>query len=257
MPQQGRKSFACRGRDFDFAQVDDLGSITPVIVPCIAYWGRINHPLVEVEAIRNANFNVVVDGVTHRGTIPPLLDALGVSYHPLYCEPTGHFPHNPEPLKEHLGDLAQAVVEKKADFGIVVDPDVDVWPLWTKAGKCLVKNTLWWLVRTMYWENPGNTVSNLSSTRALRDVTEAAEWVFCISCWRSKRGDKNERKSGRDWRRRQWRYHWSAVALWPRCLVGIALFLSVGWTKMCRIGFSSILSILWAKEKLHWRLVSM
>ena len=84
-------------------------------------------PLVNVKAIEKAKFKVVVDGVNSTGgiAIPLLLERLGVEVVKLYCEPNGHFPHNPEPLKEHLTDLSEAVVKDKADFGIVVDPDVD------------------------------------------------------------------------------------------------------------------------------------
>jgi len=171
--------------DFDFAQVDDLGSITPVDSAIASHIEAVlNHPLVEIEAIQNANFNVVVDGVNSTGgiAIPPLLDALGVSYHPLYCEPTGHFPHNPEPLKEHLGDLAQAVVEKKADFGIVVDPDVDRLAFMDESGEMFGEEyTLVACADYVLGKTPGNTVSNLSSTRALRDVTEAAGGEYFAS----------------------------------------------------------------------------
>jgi phosphomannomutase len=171
--------------DFDFAQVDDLGSITTVDSAIASHIEAVlNHPLVEVEAIQNAKFNVVVDGVNSTGgiAIPPLLDALGVSYHPLYCEPTGHFPHNPEPLKEHLGDLAQAVVEKKADFGIVVDPDVDRLAFMDESGEMFGEEyTLVACADYVLGKTPGNTVSNLSSTRALRDVTEAAGGEYFAS----------------------------------------------------------------------------
>ena len=171
--------------DFDFAQVDDLGSITTVDSAIASHIEAVlKHPLVEVEAIQNAKFNVVVDGVNSTGgiAIPPLLDALGVSYHPLYCEPTGHFPHNPEPLKEHLGDLAQAVVEKKADFGIVVDPDVDRLAFMDESGEMFGEEyTLVACADYVLGKTPGNTVSNLSSTRALRDVTEAAGGEYFAS----------------------------------------------------------------------------
>ena len=171
--------------DFDFAKVDDLGSITTIDSAIASHIEAVlNHPLVEIEAIQNANFNVVVDGVNSTGgiAIPPLLDALGVSYHPLYCEPTGHFPHNPEPLKEHLGDLAQAVVEKKADFGIVVDPDVDRLAFMDESGEMFGEEyTLVACADYVLGKTPGNTVSNLSSTRALRDVTEAAGGEYFAS----------------------------------------------------------------------------
>ena len=164
--------------NFSFASVDDLGSITQEQT---AIEGHIKavlaHPLVQVEAIQNVGFSVVLDGVNSTGgiAIPPLLEALGVKCHRLYCAPTGHFPHNPEPLKEHLGDLAKAVVEKEADFGIVVDPDVDRLAFMDETGEMFGEEyTLVACADYVLTKTPGNTVSNLSSTRALRDVTEAA-----------------------------------------------------------------------------------
>ena len=91
----------------------------------------------------------------------------------LYCDPTGHFPHNPEPLKEHLGDLAKEVVKSRADFGIVVDPDVDRLAFMDETGEMFGEEyTLVACADYVLSKNPGNTVSNMSSTRALRDVTE-------------------------------------------------------------------------------------
>src|SRR5690606_2560244 len=114
--------------DFDFAQVDDLGQITTHDSYMDIHIDQVlNLALVDVEAVRNAKFKVVVDGVNSSGgiIIPNLLRKMGVEVVELYCEPNGHFPHNPEPLKEHLTDICELVVKEKADFGIVVDPDVD------------------------------------------------------------------------------------------------------------------------------------
>ena len=125
--------------------------------------------------IEAANFKVVVDGVNSTGgiAIPLLLERLGVEAVKLYCDPTGHFPHNPEPLKEHLGDLAKAVVNEHADFGIVVDPDVDRLAFMDETGEMFGEEyTLVACADYVLSKNPGNTVSNMSSTRALRDVTE-------------------------------------------------------------------------------------
>jgi len=170
---------------FDFANVDNLGHVTRVDTAIASHIEAVlNHPLVQVDAIKNANFNVVVDGVNSTGgiAIPALLAALGVNYHPLYCEPTGHFPHNPEPLKEHLGDLAKVVVEKGADFGIVVDPDVDRLAFMDETGEMFGEEyTLVACADYILSKTPGNTVSNLSSTRALRDVTEAAGGEYFAS----------------------------------------------------------------------------
>ena len=105
--------------------------------------------------------------------IPKLLQALGVEVVELYCEPNGHFPHNPEPLKEHLGDICKLVVEEKADFGIVVDPDVDRLAFITEKGEMFGEEyTLVACADYVLSKTPGNTVSNLSSSRALRDITE-------------------------------------------------------------------------------------
>ena len=131
--------------------------------------------LVNKKAIEDANFKVVVDGVNSTGgiAIPLLLEHLGVETVKLYCDPTGHFPHNPEPLKEHLGDLSDAVKKHHADFGIVVDPDVDRLAFMDENGNMFGEE--YTLVACADWvlsQTPGNTVSNMSSTRALRDVTE-------------------------------------------------------------------------------------
>ena len=170
---------------FDFADVDNLGHVTRLDTAIASHIEAVlNHPLVQVDAIKNANFTVVVDGVNSTGgiAIPALLEALGVNYHQLYCEPTGHFPHNPEPLKEHLGDLAKVVVEKGADFGIVVDPDVDRLAFMDETGEMFGEEyTLVACADYVLSNTPGNTVSNLSSTRALRDVTEAAGGEYFAS----------------------------------------------------------------------------
>jgi len=164
--------------DFSFAQVDDLGQIkqdhTAIDLHIQAVFA---HPLVNRAAIKAANFTAVVDGVNSTGgiAIPPLLEALGVHCFPLYCDPTGHFPHNPEPLKEHLGDLSKVVIQKRADLGIVVDPDVDRLAFMDESGEMFGEEyTLVACADYVLSKTPGNTVSNLSSTRALRDVTEAA-----------------------------------------------------------------------------------
>ena len=111
-----------------FADVDSLGKITKNQAYIDLHIDEVlNLDLVDVKAIQDAKFKVVVDGVNSTGgiAIPELLERLGVHPVKLYCEPNGHFPHNPEPLKEHLTDLSEMVVKEHADFGIVVDPDVD------------------------------------------------------------------------------------------------------------------------------------
>ncbi len=133
-------------------------------------------PLVNTEAIERANLKIVVDGVNSTGgiAIPRLLDRLGVHAVELYCEPNGHFPHNPEPLKEHLTDLSEKVVDEHADLGIVVDPDVDRLAFICHDGEMFGEEyTLVACADYILSKNPGNTVSNMSSSRALRDVTES------------------------------------------------------------------------------------
>jgi phosphomannomutase len=162
---------------YEYASVDDLGAITQDT----SYMNKhiqsiLNLALVDVDAIRNANFKVVVDAVNSSGGIfvPALLEALGVkNITKLYCEPTGHFPHNPEPLPEHLTDLSSAVKEVVADLGITVDPDVDRLALVCEDGTMFGEEyTLVAVSDYVLAHTPGATVSNLSSTRALRDVTE-------------------------------------------------------------------------------------
>lgn len=134
-------------------------------------------PWVNRKAIQEANFSVAVDAVNSVGgtAIPALLEALGVQkIHRLYCEPTGHFPHNPEPLPEHLTEISAAVVLHKADLGIVVDPDVDRLALVCEDGSMFGEEyTLVAVADYVLSKKRGNTSSNLSSSRALRDVTEA------------------------------------------------------------------------------------
>ncbi|WP_225035666.1 phosphoglucosamine mutase [Winogradskyella sp. SM1960] len=160
----------------DFSEVDDLGKITINDAYIDIHIDEVlDLDLVNVDAIKDANFKVVVDGVNSTGgiAIPLLLERLGVEPVKLYCDPTGHFPHNPEPLKEHLGDLAKAVVKERADFGIVVDPDVDRLAFMDETGEMFGEEyTLVACADYVLSKTPGNTVSNMSSTRALRDVTE-------------------------------------------------------------------------------------
>jgi len=133
-------------------------------------------PLVDVVAIRQAEFKVVIDAVNSTGgiAIPDLLQALGVEdVIELYCEPTGLFPHNPEPLPEHLHELSKTVVAAKAHVGFVVDPDVDRLAIVSEDGRMFGEEyTLVAVADYVLKHTPGNTVSNMSSTRALRDVTE-------------------------------------------------------------------------------------
>jgi len=162
--------------DFSFATVDHLGKLTHDdryidlhIEEVLAL------PLVTPETIQKKKFRVVVDAVNSTGgiAIPRLLERLGVEVVKLYCEPNGHFPHNPEPLREHLGDICKKVVEEKADFGIVVDPDVDRLAFITDQGEMFGEEyTLVACADYVLSKAKGNVVSNLSSSRALRDIAQ-------------------------------------------------------------------------------------
>ncbi len=175
--QEGKEVLALgESLDFDFAEVQALGTVTEDgsylqkhIDAVLAL------PLVDKEAIRQANFKIAVDAVNSTGGIfiPALLEALGVqTIYKIHCEPNGHFPHNPEPLKEHLTDLSAAVLENKADLGIAVDPDVDRLVFMMEDGELFGEEyTLVAVSDYILQHTKGNTVSNLSSTRALRDVT--------------------------------------------------------------------------------------
>ena len=162
--------------EFNFSEVDDLGTIVKNDAYIDIHIDEVlDLPLVDADTIKKAKFKVVVDGVNSTGgiAIPKLLDALGVEVIKLYCEPTGHFPHNPEPLKEHLGDICDLVLKEKADFGIVVDPDVDRLAFISNDGEMFGEEyTLVACADYVLGKTKGDTVSNLSSTRALRDVTE-------------------------------------------------------------------------------------
>jgi len=160
---------------FDFSEVDDLGEITINDSYMDIHIDEVlNLPLVDAEAVAKRKFKVVVDGVNSSGgiIIPNLLEQMGVEVVKLYCEPNGHFPHNPEPLKEHLGDICKLVLEEKADFGIVVDPDVDRLAFISNDGEMFGEEyTLVACADYVLSKTPGNTVSNMSSSRALRDIT--------------------------------------------------------------------------------------
>lgn len=169
--------------DFEFAEVNDLGKVNYDDSYLQKHIDKVLAlPLVNAEAVRNANFKIAIDCVNSSGGIfvPALLKALGVNIiHELYCEPDGEFPHNPEPLPENLVDLSRLVLAKKADLGIAVDPDVDRLCFVCEDGSMFGEEyTLVAVADYVLKHTPGNTVSNLSSTRALRDVTEAAGGIY-------------------------------------------------------------------------------
>ncbi len=168
--------------DYDFADVDNLGSITVNDTYIDIHIEEVlKLPLVDAEIVKKSGFKVVVDAVNSTGgiAIPKLLRKMGVEVVELYCEPNGHFPHNPEPLKEHLTDLSELVVKEKADFGLTVDPDVDRLAFMSEDGEMFGEEyTLVACADYVLGKNPGNTVSNLSSSRALRDITEKHQGVY-------------------------------------------------------------------------------
>ncbi len=162
--------------DFDFAEVQELGTVynnDSYLQKHIDAVLALEY--VDVEAIRKANFKVALDAVNSTGGIfiPALLEALGVqTIYKIHCEPNGKFPHNPEPLKEHLTDLSAAVLANNADLGIAVDPDVDRLVFMMEDGELFGEEyTLVAVADYILSNKKGNTVSNLSSTRALRDIT--------------------------------------------------------------------------------------
>lgn len=161
---------------FQFSEVDDLGAITTkedYIDIHIEEVLKLN--LVNADAVRKAKFKVVVDAVNSTGGIamPKLLKKMGVEVIELYCEPNGHFPHNPEPLKEHLTEICKLVPQSNADLGIVVDPDVDRLAFVDEKGGIFGEEyTLVACADYVLSKTSGNTVSNLSSSRALRDITQ-------------------------------------------------------------------------------------
>lgn len=162
--------------DYQFAEVDDLGRISVIENYIERHIDEVlKLDLVDAEKVRKSNFKVAVDGVNSSGgiAIPALLKKMGVEVVELYCEPNGHFPHNPEPLKEHLTDICELVAKEKTDFGIVVDPDVDRLAFIDENGEMFGEEyTLVACADYVLSKTPGSTVSNLSSSRALRDITE-------------------------------------------------------------------------------------
>lgn len=171
---------------FVFAEVDDLGKVTTdpeAIERHIEAICKLAD--VDIPAIKQANFKVVVDAVNSTGgiSVPQLLRKIGVTdIVEMYCEPTGHFPHNPEPLKEHLVELSARVVSEQAHLGITVDPDVDRLALVNEDGSMFGEEyTLVAVSEYILSKSKGATVSNLSSTRALRDITEEVGCTYHAS----------------------------------------------------------------------------
>ena len=178
--------------DFNYASVDDLGQITSKPN------GYIDEHIeailamdeVQTDAIKTAGFKVVIDGINSTGglAIPKLLDALNVTYDCLFCDVSGDFQHNPEPLEKNLQSIMLRVAETDADLGIVVDPDVDRLALIDENGKMFGEEyTLVAAADYILSKNPGNTVSNLSSSRALKDLSDR----YGVQYFKAKTGEVN------------------------------------------------------------------
>ncbi len=173
-------------QNFTFAAVDKLGSIRYDNTYIEKHIKQIlDILLVDVAAIKNKQFRIVIDCVNSTGSIalPLLLDSLGVAHvEKLYCEPNGCFPHNPEPLPEHITEICNKVREGNYDLGIIVDPDVDRLAFVSENGMPFGEEyTLVAVADYILQYEPGNTVSNLSSTRALKDITEKAGQQYFAS----------------------------------------------------------------------------
>lgn len=169
---------------FDYTGVDNLGIISKKDFAQKHIESVLSHPLVDTEAIYRSGFTVVLDAVNSVGGIvmPRLFETLGVNVIKINCDPNGRFPHNPEPLPEHLSELSAMVVKEGATLGVAVDPDVDRLALINEDGNPFGEEyTLVAVADYVLSSNKGPTVSNLSSSRALRDITEAAGQCYYAS----------------------------------------------------------------------------
>lgn len=183
---EGKRVLAlAEDESFAFPDVDSIGKVVlredfnPVHIKQV-----IAMRLVDAERVRARHFKVVVDAVNSIGgvVIPALLEELGCEVVKINCDPTGLFAHNPEPLPQNLTEISEAVVREKADLGIVVDPDVDRLAFVCEDGSMFVEEyTLVAVADYILSQTPGNTVSNLSSSRALRDVTESYGATYSAS----------------------------------------------------------------------------
>lgn len=171
--------------DFNYAEVDDLGTYETRDDAFDIHIKKIlDLPMVDAEAIKSKGFKVVVDAVNSTGglAIPMLLDQLGCETIKLYCDPNGQFPHNPEPLKEHLGDICELVKKENADFGVVVDPDVDRLAIIDENGEMFGEEyTLVAVADYLLKHKKGAAISNLSSSRALRDIAHKHDSEYFAS----------------------------------------------------------------------------
>ena len=168
-----------------FSEINDLGTISKTKDSMKKHIDSIlNLDIVNTDLIKKTNLKVVVDGVNSSGgvIVPMLLNELGIDYSTIYCDPSGDFQHNPEPLKKNLNDLCQRVVEERANLGIAVDPDVDRLVFICEDGEVFgEENTLVACADYVLSKNPGPTVSNLSSSRALNDITKSYNQSYYTS----------------------------------------------------------------------------
>ena len=171
--------------DYLFSEIDQIGNYTYNDTHNQKHIDDVlNLDLVNVDLIKSKKFRVVLDAVNSTGgiLIPQLLEKLGVECVELYCDPNGHFPHNPEPLPENLIEISKKVIDEKANLGIVVDPDVDRLALICEDGSMFGEEyTLVSVADFVLSKTPGNTVSNLSSTRALSDITSKYDCKYYAS----------------------------------------------------------------------------
>ena len=171
--------------DYLFSEIDTIGNYTYNDSHNQKHIDDVlNLDLVNVDLIKSKKFRVVLDAVNSTGgiLIPQLLEKLGVECVELYCDPNGHFPHNPEPLPENLTEISKKVIDEKANLGIVVDPDVDRLALICEDGSMFGEEyTLVSVADFVLSKTPGNTVSNLSSTRALSDITSKYDCKYYAS----------------------------------------------------------------------------
>lgn len=171
--------------DLAFAEVDDLGQITPCDDGMEWHIEQVlSLPSVDARAVRSKGFHVAIDAVHSSGSvaIPLLLDAMGVTYENLYPEPTGQFPHNPEPLEKHLGAIIETVKSGSFTMGIVVDPDVDRLAFIDEQGAMFGEEyTLVLVADYLLSLQTGAVVSNMSSSKALRDLAEAKGGSYTAS----------------------------------------------------------------------------
>ena len=171
--------------DYLFSEIDQIGNYTYNDTHNQKHIDDVlNLDLVNVDLIKSKKFRVVLDAVNSTGgmLIPQLLEKLGVECVELYCDPNGYFPHNPEPLPENLTEISKKVIDEKANLGIVVDPDVDRLALICEDGSMFGEEyTLVSVADFVLSKTPGNTVSNLSSTRALSDITSKHDCKYYAS----------------------------------------------------------------------------